>query len=769
MKIVCKIARAELRSLFYSPVAWFILLIFYLFGAISFIFPIERFTAVQEVLLEGNKNWFGFDGGIGSYIFKGVLDMMLGNLYMFIPLITMGIINREVNSGTIKLLYSAPLRSSEIVLGKYLGILIFNSFLTVVIAFFLLSGYFVVQHAEFNWYFSMLLGVFLLISAFAAIGMFISSLTNYQIVAAVITFALFFVFAQLTVWWQQYDIIRDLAFFLSMSGKAESMMAGLITTRDIFYFLLIILLFLAFTIIRLKSTQESKNWATVIYRYVGVLTVVLVVGYFTSMPGTVIYWDLTDAQKNTIHPNTQSVIKELDGSELTVTLYTNLFAYNVKNTLPSARNAYLWGFWEQYLRFYPNIEFEYEYFYDINPGDSTMYRRYPDQSLDEIIKLEAEALGVSPFLFKSPDAIKQTLDLSDEFFLPVMVVEYKGRREFLRCYMDGNFWPDQFHVSATLKRLVRERDPRIAFVAGHLEREIYSTTDRSYDYDVKSKLRTSLLNNGVDSDTINLRYQHIPDDLAVLVLADPKTVLDTIEERKIIDYLKNGGDAMIIADPGKQFISQTIANFLGVHLESGMIVRPDAHDLPHKFEEPLTSEGNNLANERPMERFRKYGIDGAFANVFGGAPLSYTPINGFTIEPIVTINGSSNTWVENGRLVLDSAAPVFDIGEGDCRKDKYVMALKMKRQINNKEQRIIISGDGDMLSNLRKHPFLGLSFYSWLLHNEYPKYANYPPAPDRFISIKSTTASVFTYIYLLLIPVIILSAAIILLVRRRKK
>lgn len=772
MKIIFKIARAELKSLFYSPVAWFVLLVFYLFGAISFMLAIEKFSKVQEVFLDSNPDWFGFDAGIGTYVFKGVMGLLLQNLYFFIPLLTMGVINREINSGTIKLLYSSPLRSREIVIGKYLGLLVFNALLVTLIAILLFTGYLTVQDAEFNWYFSMLLGTFLLINAFSAIGMFISSLTNYQLVAAVLTFALFFLLERMSGWGQRYDIIRDITYFLSMSRKVGPMIMGLISTRDVAYFILIILLFIGFTIIKLKSTQESKHWSVSFSRYLGLLMIVIFIGYFTSIPGKVGYWDLTDSKKNTLHPNTQAVLKELDGSKLTVTLYTNLFSKgtNARRTLPEARNEYLWQVWEPYLRFYPNIEFKYEYFYDVKAGDSTIFRTYPGKTLNEIVDLETEVFGVSPDLFQSPEAIREKIDLTNEFHLPVMVLEYKGRKAFLRNYGDATFWPDEPHFSATFKRLVREKEPRMLFVTGHQEREIYSRTERSYAANVTDKMnRRSLLNYGVDADTINLLHQNIPEDLSGLVVADPKSELQQIEKEKITAYLNKGGDAIILGEPGKQHILQPIANSIGVTLESGTIVKPNAHDLPHKFSVPLTKEGNELADEFTLERFRKYGISGGGANVFGAFPLEFDSLHGFKTDPVVLLKGGKDTWVENGKLVVDSAAPTFSITEGDFQKDNYVTAIKMTRRVNHNDQRIIVSGDADLLSTGRKNGLMGVALYSYALHNEYPKYANFPPAPDRYISIKSSTAELLKYVYIYIFSGIILSVAILLIVRRRRK
>ncbi len=157
----------------------------------------------------------------------------------------------------------------------------------------------------------------------------------------------------------------------------EALLGGLITTKDITYFLIMIAFFIACTIIRTKAVTESRSWRVSAGRYLAAFAVTVVVLVVTSQHGFIGYCDVTRSKVNTLHPNTREVIKKLDGSPLKVTLYTNLFGYNLTNGLPTARNKYLWNFWSRYRRFYNNMEFEYVYYYDVNKGDSSIYQTFP--------------------------------------------------------------------------------------------------------------------------------------------------------------------------------------------------------------------------------------------------------------------------------------------------------------------------------------------------------------------------------------------------------
>jgi ABC-2 type transport system permease protein len=99
-----------------------------------------------------------------------------------------------------------------------------------------------------------------------------------------------------------------------------------------------------------------------------------------------------------------------------------------------------------------------------------------------------------------------------------------------------------------------------------------------------------------------------------------------------------------------------------------------------------------------------------------------------------------------------------------------VIALKLSRKINNKEQRIIVAGDADFMSAYRMRRIgIGLALHSWTLYNKYPYYANFPKPKDRFLKLTPASAALLFKIYVYLIPALLLIIAIVLLVRRKRK
>ena len=120
MRVIYKIAKSELGTLFYSPIAWLILVIFVfqVFGSFA---NLLEYTVNAKTLgqMQGYQSYMLFViGGFAPY------TTIQSTLYLYIPLLTMGLMSREYSSGSIKLLFSSPISSLQIILGKYFSMLI---------------------------------------------------------------------------------------------------------------------------------------------------------------------------------------------------------------------------------------------------------------------------------------------------------------------------------------------------------------------------------------------------------------------------------------------------------------------------------------------------------------------------------------------------------------------------------------------------------------------------------------------------------------------
>lgn len=789
MNIIFKITKNELRNLFYSPVAWFLLIVFLVQCAIVFTGLLYPIAHAQDIYRESDPNFRNW-GELNSFtrilfVQPGALfSHILRNLYLFVPLLTMGLVSREINNGTIKLLYSSPVTIRQIVLGKYLAVVAYNLLLLCTLGIFITTAALTVNTIEYGLLMSATLGFFLLICAYSAIGLFMSSLTTYQIVSAISTFTIILLLSYIGGLWQQYDFIRDLTWFLSLVGRTDKMLVGLITTKDVIYFLVVIFMFVSFTLIRLKSGRASKPWYARASEYLTVLAIALTVGYISSRPRFTGYLDTTPNQINTIHPRIQKIIKELGDEPLEVTLYTNLMDDAAARGFPEQRNVYLDYLWEKYVRFKPDIKFTFKYYYDYDEKiqGPSLFRRFPNKTLKEIAERLADMYGVDVSDFMPPEEMKKLLDLRPENLRTIMQLKYKGQTEFLRTFPDTEFWPDETNVSAVFKRLLQAKIPKVVYITGNLERSVYKSGEREYETMTSDKRnRTSLINAGFDIDTVSLEHQDIPADASIVVLADPKRDLSPVVVEKIRTYINNGGNMFLLGEPKKQYVLNPVLQTLGVQLLPGTIVQPSENEMPHMATPILSEAGVNLSDENMLWAVRKlrdqkkadpslelFGRDTITVLMPGVAGISHTPDSGFTMQPLA-LTLESQGWLKMGPLVTDSAAPVFTPAEGDI-KGNFPTAIQLTRKLSGKEQRIVVCGDADFASNLRKYvSFFTTSAYSWLDENRFPIYTPRSGFADNLLVIGGKGAAALKIVYVWVIPGILLLFAIILLIRRKRK
>jgi ABC-2 type transport system permease protein len=244
--MIISIALRELRGMFLSPLAWTVLAVTQLILAWSFFSQIDFFFSIQPQLTTMPNA-----PGVTDLVVMPTFEVASIILLMVTPLLTMRLISEERRNGTISLLLSSPVSMSQIVLGKFLGIVLFMLVFVAMISIMPLS---LLMGTELDLG-KLAAGVFaliLLLSAFSAAGLYLSSLTENPVVAAISSFGLL-----LLLWIISSNAGGDTAVLteISLLGHFAPMLRGLIDTADIAYFLLFILMFLLLTIKQMDSQR----------------------------------------------------------------------------------------------------------------------------------------------------------------------------------------------------------------------------------------------------------------------------------------------------------------------------------------------------------------------------------------------------------------------------------------------------------------------------------------------------------------------------------
>jgi len=225
------IYKKELKAYFASPIAYVVIAAF-LFLSGNFFYG---------TLVDFQKSSMQFYSAqhlnINDMIVQPTLYNLCILLLFIVPLITMRGYSEESKSGTLEFLQTSPVTTLEIVLGKYLGALTFFLILLSSTIFYPLILLFLGK-PDFGIIFSGYLGVILLGSLFISIGLFNSSFTENQIVAAVLTFGMLLLLWILGWVSSQMDSQFFQAFAaFSVLEHLSAIIRGMIDTKDVFYFL----------------------------------------------------------------------------------------------------------------------------------------------------------------------------------------------------------------------------------------------------------------------------------------------------------------------------------------------------------------------------------------------------------------------------------------------------------------------------------------------------------------------------------------------------
>ena len=245
--MILTIAKREFRAMFLSPLAWVILAVIQIILAWSFFKSIDVFFKIQDDLTT-LKNAPGVTDLVATPLFEVASIVLL----MLMPLLTMRLISEEKRNKTFSLLLSAPVSITEIVLGKYLGLLAFilvTLFLIALMPLSLSMG----TDLDFTKLFSGVFGLFLTLAAFSAAGLYMSTLTDNPIVAAASTFGLL-----LLLWIVNTNSSNDssnVLSYLSLHNHFAALLRGILNTRDIAYFVLFIIGFIVLAIRQLETQR----------------------------------------------------------------------------------------------------------------------------------------------------------------------------------------------------------------------------------------------------------------------------------------------------------------------------------------------------------------------------------------------------------------------------------------------------------------------------------------------------------------------------------
>ena len=231
------ITRRELGAFFLSPMAYIVLTGFALAQGIMFALvlhpPIDPAWTAQ---------W--------------VFSIPLYLLIVAAPVLTMRLLSEETSSGTIETMMTAPVTETELVLGKFGGVLVFAMVMFLPLA---AEMGFLGLHGQMDPgpVLAGFMGLFLLTAQYLALGLRFTALTRVQVAAAIMTFAA--LLARYSAWWLLTDspaAASRLLRYLSPPGHYTSFPQGIVDTRDVAYYVITTVLLLSLTVRALQMRRQ---------------------------------------------------------------------------------------------------------------------------------------------------------------------------------------------------------------------------------------------------------------------------------------------------------------------------------------------------------------------------------------------------------------------------------------------------------------------------------------------------------------------------------
>ncbi len=314
-----------------------------------------------------------------------------------------------------------------------------------------------------------------------------------------------------------------------------------------------------------------------------------------------------------------------------------------------------------------------------------------------------------------------------------MVIEYAGRNEHLLQINEQT-------VTSTLLRLAHARDQKVMYLDGHGERKL----DGVANHDLGNPFGARLKQNGFQLASVNLALaQAVPDNASVLVITQPQVDLMPGEVDKLLKHIDRGGNLLWLVDAEPLHGLERIADKLDLKLPQGIVIDPSASDV------------NAPANWALGATFAPHTITHNF-NLITAFPAA---------RPLVAKENSQ--WQHH---VLVEVAPRGWIstksGKGkpqfDPKRDTpgpAIVAMALQRQVNDREQRIVVVGSGAFLANSYAgnggNVDLGVNMVNWLAGEEHLITLQPRAAKDSNLMLSTLHLNIIGIGFLLVVPLLL--------------
>lgn len=314
-----------------------------------------------------------------------------------------------------------------------------------------------------------------------------------------------------------------------------------------------------------------------------------------------------------------------------------------------------------------------------------------------------------------------------------VVIEYAGRSEHLTQI-------NEQVVTGTLLRLAHSRDQIVMYLDGHGERKLDGVANHDLGVPFGAKLRQ----NGFKIGSLNLALaQEVPGNISVLVITQPQLKLMPGEVDKLLRHVERGGNLLWLVDAEPLRGLERLAERLDLLLPPGIVIDPAAVEM----NAPATwSLG---ATYPPHAITRNFNLITAFPSA---RPLIPNENPGWQRQALVEV--APRGWVSRNKA---EAKPRFD--KRNDTPGPAIIAMALQRNINDRDQRIVVVGSGAFLANSYAgnggNVDLGVNIINWLSGEEHLITLQPRAARDSSLTLGKTHLSIIGLGFLLALPLLL--------------
>jgi ABC-type uncharacterized transport system involved in gliding motility auxiliary subunit len=674
MRRIWTVARRELRALFDLPTGYILLVVF---------LAINGFLFFRQAFLSQTAS------------LRPMLDLLPWEFLFFVPAVTMRSLAEDIRSGQIEVVLAQPLSELELLLGKYLGSVLF---LWIALALTLAIPIGLAVGADLQWgtLLAQYVGAALLAAGLAGVGIWASSLSRSQITAFILAAGVMFLLVLLGL-----DplivglppLLGAAAARIGVLSHFESMGRGVIDLRDLIYFLSLAGIFLALAYGALLSRKLAPGTGTRSRLRLGVAMLassLVVVNLLGSYIGGRL--DLTPGHAYTLSPATREIARRLDDL-VTVKVFASkelptevaLMKRDLDDLLRDLRSA----------------------------GNGRIRVVERDPADDPAAKREAQNLGIQPVQF---NVIGQSELQVKEGYL-ALAIQHGSQTETIPLVQRTDDL--EYRLASSIRQLTRAKKPVIGFVAQQ------RGPDVSFN-EMQEQLRHSYELRNID---LADSTQPGPDVVA-LVLAGTPDSLTAKQQDRLQAFFNRGGSALVLA-PGMQMSDQMPTAlprpvaFNAVLKPFGVQVRSDmAYDLLANEVIPLPSDFGRVLQVYPFfiraqsSRLSPVNQDVGSVVLTWASTIDTTGAAKGTITPLFVSSRAGGAFT-----AMTSVAPSQDFPQTDLKPRLLAAMVAPGDTTKGARGRLVVVGSFDFATDrfVRSAPenlAFTLNAVDWLAQDE---------------------------------------------------